>query len=101
MKNNTAPSGGIEGGGTKSVCAIGSDPENIQAGIRFPTTTPEETLDQAMAFFKSHGDLAAMGIASYGSLDFRHDSPTYGRVLPTPKPHWHRRNGHFNTNNHV
>ena len=44
--------GGIEGGGTKFVCAVGSAPNDIQREERFPTTTPTETLDKAIAFFK-------------------------------------------------
>ena len=31
--------GGIEGGGTKFVCAVGTDPDNILDEIRFPTST--------------------------------------------------------------
>lgn len=44
--------GGIEAGGTKFVCAIGTGPDDIRAEHRFPTTTPEETLAQAVAFFQ-------------------------------------------------
>ena len=36
--------GGIEGGGTKFICALGSGPDNIIAEARFPTTTPPETI---------------------------------------------------------
>jgi fructokinase len=43
--------GGIEAGGTKFVCSVGSGPEDLQAETRFPTTTPEETLARAIAFF--------------------------------------------------
>ena len=35
--------GGLEAGGTKFVCLIGSDPDHILAEERFPTTTPAET----------------------------------------------------------
>ena len=35
--------GGIEAGGTKFVCAVGSGPDDIRAETRFPTTTPAET----------------------------------------------------------
>ncbi len=35
--------GGIEAGGTKYVCSVGSGPEDLRAETRFPTTTPEET----------------------------------------------------------
>lgn len=84
--------GGIEGGGTKFICAIGSGPNNIHAEIRIPTTIPNETLKNCIDFFKEQeknfGKLDALGIANFGPLDVRLDSPTYGQVLPTPKPNW-------------
>jgi fructokinase len=92
MKKHSPLFGGIEGGGTKFVCAIAGGPEDIRAEDRFPTTTPEETLARAIKFFKEQekgtGKLAAIGIANFGPLDLRTDSPTYGQVLSTPKPHW-------------
>ena len=84
--------GGIEAGGTKFVCIVGSGPDDIRAETRFPTTMPEETLQQAVDFFhqqqSQHGKLAAVGVASFGPLDLHLDSPTYGHILPTPKPGW-------------
>jgi len=35
--------GGIEAGGTKFVCAIGIDPDHLEAETSFATTTPAET----------------------------------------------------------
>lgn len=85
--------GGIEAGGTKFVCAVGTGPDDIQALTRFPTTTPEETLQQAIAFFQEQDvDLAALGIASFGPVDPNPDSPTYGYVTSTPKPGWKNTN---------
>ncbi|MCA9972814.1 MAG: ROK family protein [Anaerolineales bacterium] len=84
--------GGIEAGGTKFVCAVGAGPQDIRAEHRFPTTTPEETLDQAVAFFQEqqeeHGRLTAIGIAAFGPLDPNPDSPTFGHITTTPKPGW-------------
>ena len=84
--------GGIEGGGTKFVCAVGTAPDDIRRETRFPTTTPAETLGQAVAFFKEaerdFGGLSALGVASFGPLDPNPASATYGRILPTPKPGW-------------
>jgi fructokinase len=84
--------GGIEGGGTKFVCAVGTGPDDIRAETRFPTTTPKETMAQAVDFFKQQeadfGRLAAIGFACFGPLDPNPDSPTFGRILPTPKPGW-------------
>ena len=84
--------GGIEAGGTKFVCALGSGPNDIRAEHRFPTTTPEETLAQAIAFFQAqegeHGRIAAIGIAAFGPLDPNPTSPTFGYITTTPKPGW-------------
>ncbi len=40
--------GGIEAGGTKFVCAVGTGPDDIRDEIRFPTTAPDETLALAI-----------------------------------------------------
>jgi fructokinase len=84
--------GGIEAGGTKFVCAVGTAPDDIRAEIRFPTTTPKETIDRAVDFFHERqsvdGPLTAVGIASFGPVDSNPDSPTYGYVTTTPKPGW-------------
>jgi fructokinase len=79
--------GGMEGGGTKFVCAVGSEPDDIIEEARFLTTTPAETLDQVIAFFKKF-DLAAIGLASFGPLDINEASPAYGSITTTPKPGW-------------
>src|SRR5512141_2083261 len=83
--------GGIEAGGTKFICMIGVGPTAIEAEARFPTTTPEETIRQAIGFFEPYagrGELAAIGIASFGPVDLDPRSPTYGYITTTPKPHW-------------
>ena len=91
-KNETPLYGAIEGGGTKFICAIGSGPNNIWAEARFTTTTPEETMGQVIEFFQQQeekvGKLSAIGFACFGPLDPNPASPTYGYILPTPKPGW-------------
>jgi fructokinase len=82
--------GGIEAGGTKFVCAVGTGPDELLAEVRFPTTTPEETIGQAIQFFRQQkkGPLTAIGIASFGPVDLDPDSPTFGYITGTPKPGW-------------
>ena len=83
--------GGIEAGGTKFVCAVGTGPSDLRAEARFPTATPEETIAQALAFFQEqakHEPLAAVGIASFGPIDPDPASATFGYVTTTPKPDW-------------
>ena len=80
--------GGIEAGGTKFACAVGSGPDSIRAETMIPTAAPGETLGAAVAFFRAHGPIAALGIASFGPLDLDAASPTWGRLTTTPKPGW-------------
>jgi fructokinase len=83
--------GGIEAGGTKFVCAIGSGPDNIAAKTQFPTTIPQETLGKVVEFFREvmlKTPLAGIGIASFGPLNLDKKSPSYGSITATPKPGW-------------
>jgi fructokinase len=86
------PFGGIEAGGTKFVCLVGTGPDDIRAEARFPTTTPAETLSRSLEFLAAHhaqhGRLRAVGIASFGPIDLRAASPSYGCITSTPKPGW-------------
>ena len=85
--------GGIEAGGTKFVCAVGAGPDDIRAEVRFPTTSPAETIKKAVAFFEEqqkllNRPLTALGIAAFGPLDPNRGSPTFGFITSTPKPGW-------------
>jgi len=83
---------GIEAGGTKFICAVGTGPDDLRADARFPTTSPAETLGRVVDFLRAaqaeHGSLAAIGVAAFGPLDPDPASPTYGRITTTPKPGW-------------
>ena len=83
--------GGIESGGSKFVCVVGSDPDNLLAEERFPTTHPDETIRRVTAFFAPYaksGELVAVGVASFGPVDLNPKSQTYGYITTTPKPGW-------------
>jgi len=83
--------GGIEAGGTKFVCVVVGDPGRVIEEIRFPTTTPEETLQNSIQFFRpfiESGQIQSIGVGCFGPLDLDPASPTYGHILSTPKPHW-------------
>lgn len=95
--------GTIEGGGTKFICAVADADNIILREIRIPTTLPQVTLASCADFFlkaqQDLGKLAALGIACFGPLDPRPNSPTYGHILATPKPNWGNTNiiGFFRT----
>ena len=83
--------GGIEAGGTKFVCIVASDPGRIIEETRFPTTTPEETLNHSIQFFRpfvESGQIQSIGVGCFGPLDLDPNSPTYGYITATPKPYW-------------
>ncbi|MEL7626607.1 MAG: ROK family protein [Anaerolineaceae bacterium] len=84
--------GSIEGGGTKFVCAVIDQENQILVENRIPTTTPAQTLGACLDFFKQQGallgGLTALGIACFGPLAARRGSPDYGQILATPKPGW-------------
>ena len=83
--------GGIEAGGTKFICAVGTGPNDLQALTQFPTTTPEITLGQVVDYFKEQrktADLVSIGIGTFGPVDLNPASSTYGFITTTPKPNW-------------
>ncbi|MBV1855188.1 ROK family protein [Catellatospora tritici] len=84
--------GGVEAGGTKVVCAIGTGPDDIRHRATIPTTTPVRTLAEVIEFFSEHARrgqaVTALGVASFGPLDLDPASPQYGHITSTTKPGW-------------
>jgi len=80
--------GGIETGGSTWRCAIGTGPDDLRATETIPTTTPDETIGRAVAFFDREGPVDAVGIGSFGPVDQKLTSPTWGHITTTPKPGW-------------
>jgi fructokinase len=82
---------GVELGGTKCVCILGTGPDDVRATERLATGEREQTLRQIESVLDSwrgqHG-FEALGIASFGPVDLRRDSPTWGYITSTPKPGW-------------
>ncbi len=79
--------GSIEAGGTKFVCAVGNENYQVQDQVQFPTTTPEETLKKTVEYFKKF-NIESLSIASFGPIEIRKSSPSYGYITTTPKPGW-------------
>jgi len=81
--------GGVEAGGTKFVCGIGTSPDDLELGW-FPTTSPDATVACVAAFFREHAGtpIDAVGIASFGPVDLDRTSPTYGHITSSPKLDW-------------
>jgi len=86
--------GGIEGGGTKFDCMIGTNPDHVLATHTIPTTDPQSTLDAVTRFFQQalqdheRVELVAVGVGSFGPIDLNPTSATYGYITTTPKSGW-------------
>jgi fructokinase len=72
---------GIEAGGTKFVCGVGTGPGDFTR-VEFPTTTPEETLGRVTEFLREF-EISALGIGCFGPLDLKR-----GTITSTPKVAW-------------
>ena len=92
MPPSTKLLAGVELGGTRCVCILGTGPEDVRAVERLPTGEREETLRQIEAVLdrwrSQHGTPRALGIASFGPIDLRADSPTHGFITSTTKAGW-------------
>ena len=83
--------GSIEAGGTKFVCAIGNENgEVFERGV-FPTTSPEETMEKVIEFFKGK-EIEAMGVGCFGPLSLNPKNKDYGAITTTPKVLWQNYN---------
>jgi fructokinase len=93
MTNASPLLGGVELGGTKCICVLGTGPEDIKLQTAIPTgDDPGATLGRIEQILRDtiaiHGPLHALGIASFGPIDLSRHSPTYGFITSTPKPGW-------------
>ncbi len=73
--------GGVEAGGTKFVCAVGSGPDDLQDEVRFETTSPKETINRTLEYFKKQNlkeKLPAIGIGSFGPIELNREFSNYG-----------------------
>ena len=82
------PYGGIEAGGSKWECAVGTGPDDLRASASIPTTTPAETIGRVVEFFENATPVAAIGVGSFGPIDPKLTSETWGHITSTPKPGW-------------
>ena len=83
---------GVELGGTKCICILGTGPEDIREKTAIPTGERTATLARINAVLDqwnaAHGPVAALGIASFGPLDLRRESSRFGHITSTVKPGW-------------
>ena len=84
------PFAGVELGGTKCVCTLAHSPDAVLKQETVPTTTPQETLGTVEAVLRewARAGIAALGINSFGPVDLRMESQTFGYITRTTKPGW-------------
>ncbi|NNM60670.1 MAG: ROK family protein [Steroidobacteraceae bacterium] len=85
--------GGVELGGTKCVCILGTGPDDVREQAVVATgRDPVDTLARIETILHrwvgQHGPIDALGIASFGPIDLVRLSPTYGSIRATAKPGW-------------
>jgi len=79
---------GVELGGTKCICVLGSGPDDIRDEVRIPTTTPDETLAAIEAVLGGWSGYQALGIASFGPVSIDRAAENYGFITATTKAGW-------------
>ena len=89
--NDTSVHVGVELGGTKVVVGASAWGPRLVYRDVVPTTDPESTLAavrRSIELIVDSHRVLAIGIASFGPIDIRPGSSTYGVMLQTPKPGW-------------
>lgn len=84
--------GGIEAGGTKIVCAVGTGPDDLTRAVFQSGSDPDAAMREVTDWLRAEqgrrGTLRAVGIGSFGPVDLDPASPKYGFITSTPKPGW-------------
>lgn len=75
--------GGVEAGGTKFYCAVGTGPDDLEMSDPIPTRNPEETLADVISFFAGRR-VERLGIASFGPVELKRGVIS----KTTPKLNW-------------
>lgn len=80
--------GGLELGGTKTICAVADTTGVISAKIIIPTTSVEETFAEIFKFFEQNSSVVSLGVGSFGPVQLNPSSAEYGSIYNSPKPGW-------------
>jgi fructokinase len=84
---------GVELGGTKCVCMVGTGPDDVRERLTLRTEIDAaETLRRIEGILRSwktrHGAFGGIGLACFGPLELRPESPNFGKIGRTPKEGW-------------
>lgn len=92
MSPNMDLYGAVELGGTKTLVAVGSRDGDLGEVHRVDTGDDPGATAAAVVERLAGAGIRALGISSFGPLDLRPSSPTFGSVLATPKAGWQGHN---------
>ena len=79
--------GAIEAGGTKMICAVGTEEGEILDRVRIETGEPNATCEKMLAYFQKH-EADCLGIGCFGPIELHRNRPDYGSITTTPKLAW-------------
>ena len=79
--------GTLEAGGTKMVLSVGNENNELLEQTSIPTEAPEKTIPAMIDWFRDK-QIVSLGIGTFGPVDLKKDSPTYGWITKTPKAGW-------------
>lgn len=83
--------GVIEGGGSKFICAVGTETKLIEESM-FQTVNPQQTMAEVVEFFKTYqanyGNLKSIAIGTFGPIIVDHTAKNYGEILQTSNKAW-------------
>ena len=79
--------GTLEAGGTKMVLSVGNENNELLEQISIPTEAPEKTIPAMIDWFRGKG-IVSLGIGTFGPVDLKEESDTYGWITKTPKACW-------------
>lgn len=82
---------GVELGGTKCVCILGSGPGEPTEAVRIATTDPATTLaaiEAVLDRWAGSPGFTALGLGCFGPIELDPAAADWGRITSTPKPGW-------------
>jgi fructokinase len=80
--------GGVELGGTKTICVVGNDDGELVASATLATTRPQENVAAIAKFFAEQPIIKALGVGTFGPVHLDKSSSNYGTIGETPKAGW-------------
>lgn len=80
--------GGIELGGTKTICAIGDASGAVIAQTTVQTRGVDETLTDVFGFFEQNIPIISLGVGSFGPINLDSSDEEFGSIHNSPKVGW-------------